>query len=145
MVPGPEGLVAIDVNSPQLTEVLDETGVPVPCQAASSAEHRQYQESGWDWEPGQAFAPDKLTPFDVRIRLTGGSKQLLPSSLSHITGYVFALYADDIVEVEVPFDPSAECVCPEVTPGLVFCVDTSHAAVSAAAQIPQNCGACVAI
>jgi hypothetical protein len=122
-VVAPEGLVTIDVNSPQIMEALDEAGTPVDCQAAYPAEHRQYQKSGWYWAVGTTFAPPKLTPFEVRIRLTGSSGQPIPSALSRVTGYIYALYADKVVEVDLPFDPNAPCLYPEMTPGLVFCVD----------------------
>jgi hypothetical protein len=122
-VVGPEGLVTIDVNSPQIIEAMDEAGTPIECHAAYSAEDRKYQESGWWWVPGATFAPGKLTPFEVRIRLTGGSGQPIPSALSRVTGYIYALYADNIVEIDLPFDPNTPCLYPAMTPGLAFCVN----------------------
>ena len=51
------------------------------------------------------------------------ASQRVPSSISRLTGYIYALYADRVVNVDIPFDPNVGCVERENVPGLVLCVD----------------------
>jgi hypothetical protein len=118
----PAGLVTIDTASPTVCEVFEESGNPVSQQTSQPSSDRRY-ELDWDYYEGRAYLLDELQPFDVTVPLAGDSGQPLPGSISLLKGYIYALYAEDAIEVDVPFDPNAGCVEPEAAPDLMVCVD----------------------
>lgn len=119
----PDGLVTIDVDSAQVVEVLDEYGKVVDCRPIDFSEERRYQESGWFWDDDRVYAPEKMQPFDVAIKLPGGRDGHAPPFISQLTGYIYALYGDAVIGVDIPLDPDANCVEHEMAPDLRICID----------------------
>lgn len=118
-----DGLVIVDVNGPQLCEVVDGDGRAIECRSGQSDVVRRYHESGWYWDrEGHAYT-DILKPFPVKIQLTGGIEQHVPTSISLLQGYIYAIYADEILKVDVPFDPNQGWIDVEGAPGLSLLVD----------------------
>jgi hypothetical protein len=59
----------------------------------------------------------------MTIQLPTDPNGSLPSSISAVGGYIYALYADEIIKVDVPFDPNYGCQEAEAAPDLMICVD----------------------
>jgi len=117
--------VTFDVNAVGIWEVLDEGGHAVEFQSTQMACDRAYQEYGWYWDEGRVYTPREWFPFTMRIQLSTDPNSSLPSSISAVGGYIYALYADEIINVDVPFDPNCGCVETEAAPDLLICVDPS--------------------
>ncbi|MEN6336334.1 MAG: hypothetical protein ABFE01_18930, partial [Phycisphaerales bacterium] len=118
-------LVIIDVNGPQVCEVVDGEGRTVECRNGQSDVMRCYQDVGWIWDQDREDRAYTTTPksFGVKVHLAGGPKQRMPSSISRLEGYIYATYAEDIIEVDVPFDPNSGWLDVEAAPDLTILVD----------------------
>jgi hypothetical protein len=118
-----KGLVILDMNSPGIIQVLDQRGNPVEYQAARSDQTRRYDSRSWYWNNSGAVITTPLGPFDVAFRLSADPRQSAPSSLSQVQGYIYAIYADGVVGLDVPFDPNYGWHQAPAVPGLMACVD----------------------
>ena len=120
-----EGVVSIDVNDPAIIEVLDRDGNAVQYQANQSSSARCYQGLGWRSSlEGGKLIPQYWHPFTLTLRLSDDPNQPVPSSLTLLKGYVYVLYADDVISFDVPFDPNSGCHEMETAPDLQVCVDS---------------------
>jgi len=119
-----DGLVIVDIATPQICEVVDGEGEIVECQSAQSDLWRCYDDFGWGWDQdGRARIGYPLKPFPVKIRLTDDPEQGAPTSISSLQAYIYAVYAEDIIKVDVPFDPNAGWLDIEAVPDLTILVD----------------------
>ena len=118
-----EGLVIIDVNGPQIYEVIDGEGRTVECQNAQSDLVRRYQDYGWYWDREGRAGTSVPKAFSVKGHLTGGPKQRMPSSIARLQGYIYAVYADAVIKVDVPFDPNSGWLDVETARDLTVLVD----------------------
>ena len=119
-----KGLVIVDMSGPQISEVIDGNGRQVVCQSGQSDLIRGYDDLGWYWDgEGRAATANKLSPFTVKVRLADDPKQHMPSSISRLQAYIYALYADAIIRVDLPFDPNMGWLDTEAAPDLTLLVD----------------------
>lgn len=119
-----DGLVIVDVNGPQIFEVIDGDGRAVEFQNAQSDAVRCYQDSSWHWdEEGHAGTETLKKPFPVKFRLAEDPQQQAPSMISLLQAYVYAVYADDLITVDVPFDPNSGWRDAAEAPDLAVLVD----------------------
>jgi hypothetical protein len=116
-------LVIVDMNSIGIREVLDQDGNATQYQPVQSDQTRRYDHLNWHWDQGGTWLGLPLQPLNVMFRLTSNPKQPLPSSISQLTGYVYAIYADDVIKVDIPFDPDYGWHEAKVVPDLMLCVD----------------------
>ena len=116
-------LVIVDMNSVGIREVLDQDGNATPYQAVQSDQTRRYDNRNWHWDDGGTWLGVPLEPLNVRVRLSSDPKQPMVSSISQVTGYIYGVYADDVVKVDIPFDPNYGWHEAKAVPDLVLCVD----------------------
>ncbi|NLZ04331.1 MAG: hypothetical protein GXY19_04080 [Phycisphaerae bacterium] len=115
--------ITLDVNTVGVWELLDNDGRALECENAQTGGRRAYQEYGWYWHQGFTYTPQKWFPFTMTIQLSTDPNNTLPSSIAVVGGYIYALCADDVIDVDVPFDPNYGCQETEAVPDLVICVD----------------------
>jgi len=118
-----EGLVIIDVDRPQVYKVIGGEGRTVEWQSTQSDTVRCYQDFGWHWDNEGHAGTNTPKPFSVEVQLIGDSTQRTPSSISHLEGYMYAIYAQHIIKVDVPFDPNSGWLDVEAAPNLTVLVD----------------------
>jgi hypothetical protein len=112
-------LVGMQVSDPDVLQVVDGDGndatwTPLPVRPI-----RQYQELKYVWAtPRNPFATPEpvLQPYDVSVSFCVDPNQELPSSLSLFQWCAYAMYAEDVVEIDVPFEASDDWL--EVAPGV---------------------------
>lgn len=120
-----KGLVALDLESPGVCEVLDQNGDALGFEPMQSDQSRRYDFQHLSWE-GKIWNSLRFEQvISVKIRLS--STPVPPSicSIGHIEGYIYAVYADDIVEIDIPFDPNAGWNEFEPVPDLIFRIDST--------------------
>ncbi len=116
-------LATIDISSVGIWEVLDENGQVLGVPTTEASYLRAYEEYDWDWDKmGVSSMPQKWLPFTITFELSPDPNGALPSSISSVGGYIYALFADTILNVDVPFDPNFGCLDVEESPDLVICV-----------------------
>jgi hypothetical protein len=118
-----KGLIILDVNCPGIRQVLDRDGKSVQYQVVQSDQTRCYDHRNWHWDQGGTWLGEPLQPFNVMVRLASDPKQSVASSISQLTGYIYAVYADDVIKVDIPFDPNYGWHEAKTIPDLMFCVD----------------------
>ncbi len=96
-------LIAMYVDEPQILYVADGTGAPVKWTAQQTQSARAYQRVKWGYVWEATRPVKKLQPSALNVHVELASNQPVPSSLSTIHGYVYAIYADEVIEVDVPF------------------------------------------
>lgn len=117
------GLVIIDVNTPQVCELLDQGGDPVQYQNAQSDQYRCYRDRKWYWPwESQAVATEPLC-CSVKVHVCADANQSMPTTISVLKGYLWAIYADAVICVAVPFDPNCGSIETEAAPDFTFTVD----------------------
>ncbi len=92
-------LVAMHIEDPVIFAVRDADGNDVALELAPPQRVRQYEELKY-------FYP-KVYPFDLSVRVHPAADQVLPSELSSLQGYVHAMYAEDVIKVDVPLVQTA--------------------------------------
>jgi len=120
-------LIGIDANCPVAFEVLGGDGDVLPLAAAPQAGGRRYQELDYYfpvWDPSRETWLQRAKPCEFLLCLNLDPNQPAPSSLSLLRGYVYVLYAEDIIEVNVPFEASDEII--EATPDLEIVVSKAQ-------------------
>jgi len=120
-------LVILDTNSPGILEVLDQNGNPVECQAVGSNQTRRYDNRRWYWDETGTYLAGAPEHFNLAARLSSDSKQSLASSISQLEGYVYAIYADEVIRVDIPFDPNYGWHQTQAVPDLMLRVDPTTA------------------
>jgi len=122
-----KGLATIDVNRPEVIEVLDENGEAVRRVPEQLYPVRCYEENGWLWNSEGAYALRQWHPGAVVLRLPTDSNHAVPSSISRVTGCIHAIYGE-VIKVDVPFDArGGDWLEFKDAPDLSFRVDSSTA------------------
>ena len=117
------GSVILDTNGPGIREVLDQDGNPVECETVESDQSRRYDARNWYWGQGWSRRTTGLQPFKVALRLSSDPTQTLPSSISELAGFIYAIYADDVIKVDIPFDPNGGWTEAKADSDLILRVD----------------------
>jgi hypothetical protein len=107
-------LVALDVIDLGIMRLRDENDKDVQFLRNQYQFVRQYQPVRWDYSGDPIRATLLPCGFTLLIRLD--PNQPVPSSLSRVEGYIYALYAEDEIKVDVPFGPQRDWV--DAAPGL---------------------------
>ena len=118
--------VAVNVEPPTILGLWDADGLPVNVQASDSEGDRFYEEVRWASVTENRRSVMKLLPSGLVFDLVLDSNQPTPAFLSRIEGYGYALYAEEVVEADVPFELSGQyidaargfdiSVCPTMPP-----------------------------
>jgi len=116
-----EGLVSFEQEQPRVLSVSDGRGNAVPCQFARGATGRWYRNNVWPLDVGPLGLG--AGSFTVRLYLADNPKEPVPPLLTELKGYIYFLYADDVLLVDVPFDPNGGWREFEAAPDLQICVD----------------------
>jgi len=116
-----KGLVGMAAEYPRILEVLDGNGKSIQRIPDAAEAVRQHTEVRYvNVLENYAFV-SKLKPSEVPIRLHLAPNSEAPSVLSRVHGYVYALYAEKVIKVDVPFEPVGRWV--EVSPDLEILVN----------------------
>lgn len=116
-----EGLVTIEWERLWTLSVSDAHGNAVPCQFAQWPSGRWYENHAWRLDSG-AHASWSC-PFDLTLRFPASPDEPVPSSLGEIVGYVYVLCADEVLFLDIPFDPNGGWHEPQAAPDLELCID----------------------
>lgn len=109
----------MQVSDPNVLEVVNGDGSDVRWTPLPARPIRQYQDLEYAWGVPQPPAPRPqlvLQPYDVSVFFCVDLSQDLSSSLSLFQWCAYAMYAEDVIEVDVPFAPSDDWL--EVMPGV---------------------------
>jgi hypothetical protein len=114
----PNGLVAFDASPPKMLSAADTGGNSMTIEANTNTDWRWFGTTSlYSYMPVEA--PMKWAePRDLTICLQFSPCQAVPGSLSSLEWYNYALYADKVIEVKVPFHASDEWIQTET--GLQF-------------------------
>ncbi|MDI6450232.1 hypothetical protein [Anaerobaca lacustris] len=121
-MPDVNDLMAVAVDSPVVFSVIDACGAPVAWQGAEPSHVRRYARvSIQGIQEAYTFLRQMMPPgFSLELPL--GTSQVVPPAVVSIEGYIWALYADRTIEVDIPFEPNG-WVESEQHPGLMISVD----------------------
>ena len=117
-----EGLVTIESDRPRIVRVLDGHGNALRYQFEQWPAARWYEDKGWQWHSG-ARGPWGWHPFTLTLRLPDDPNEPVPSSVAVVEAYVYVLLADNIISLDIPFDPNGGWYEPEAARDLQICVD----------------------
>ncbi len=115
-----EGWVTIEWERLWTLSVSDAHGNTVPCQFGQWS-GRWYENNVWCLDSGAHASWS--TPFDLTLRFPATPDEPLPSSLGQIVGYVYIVLADDVLFLDIPFDPDGGWHELEAAPNLQICLD----------------------
>ncbi len=96
-------LVAMYVERPQILSVVDGLGRPVQCVPQGTSGVRAYERVEWRSVSEGGHLVSKLQPSTLTVHLELEPNQPLPLMLSAVRGQVCAVYAEDVIEADVPF------------------------------------------
>lgn len=116
-------LVGMQVVDPDVLQVVDSDGNDVAWAPLPWRPVRQYQELRYEWPvPRNPFEAPKpvLQPYDVTVSFCVDPDQRPISALSLFHWCAYAVYAEDVIEVDVPFEASDDWL--EVAPGIQITV-----------------------
>ena len=116
-------LLSLDVRNPVVVGVIDQDDGSIEWQAAAAGDRREYHRVGVESVSEGCLLVDRLLPSDLTIELRLDPNRPTPSSLSLVEGYLYGLYVDSIVKVDIPYDPDGGWIEPEVVPDMMLCVD----------------------
>jgi hypothetical protein len=116
-------LLAVDVSGPVVFGLLDHHGNPVQWLGDPPGNTRDYHKVGMEITVEGASHIDRMMPCATSVELPLDPSRPLPSSLSSVKGYLYALYVDEIIEVDIPYDPNGGWVDSATAPDLMLCVD----------------------
>ncbi len=116
-----EGLVSFEQEQPRVLSVSDGQGNAAPCQFARGATGRWYRNNVWPLDVGPLGLG--VGSFTLRMFLVDNPKEPVPSLLTELKGHIYFLYAEDVLLVDVPFDPNGGWREFEAAPDLQICVD----------------------
>lgn len=94
-------LVAMCIATPVAFAAIDEEGNDVELEGVPT-DLRLYEELRLSEVP--VF---RVYPFTLSIRVQFADGQVLPSTLSSLRGYIYAMYAEETIKVAVPFVETA--------------------------------------
>jgi hypothetical protein len=117
-----EGLVTIESDRPRIVKISDGHGNAAPCQFEQGSAARWYDDRGWQWHSGPQ-GPWGWCPFNLTLRLPDDPNEPVPSSLAALEAYVYVLLADNVISLDIPFDPNGGWHELEAAPDLQICVD----------------------
>ncbi len=112
-------LVGMQVNDPTVLQVIGSDGNDVAWTPPPIRPPRQYQELKYEWVLAQRLPPEPesvLQPYDVSVSFCVDPNHKPLSSLPLLQWHASALYAEDVIEVDVPFAASDDWL--EVAPGV---------------------------
>ncbi len=112
-------LVGMQVVDPEVLQAVDSDGNDVPWSPLPFGPYARYQPLRYEYpiprDPSETPQP-VLQPYDVSISLCLDPARALPPALSLLQWSVQAVYAEEVIEVDVPF--AAADTWLEVAPGL---------------------------
>ncbi len=102
-------LAALYVKVPEVIDVTDETGSQVQCVSQEPPSKRFYQRliSDYKWAGKRVREPKS---WSLTISMELDPNQPFPSLLSVVRGYICAIYAEDVIEIDVPFVQTASTI-----------------------------------
>ncbi len=121
-----EGLLALDVDNPVVFAVLNAHGGHMAWQGNPLDDLRQYHRVGIETVHVDGSLVDKFMPVGTVIELQLDPNHAPPSSIASIKGYLHGLYVDDVIEVDVPYDPNGGWVEPHADADLLILVDPAN-------------------
>ena len=107
-------LVGMHVSDPCVFQVVDSDGKNVRWEPRLSYHTRQYQEPRYisalsvDLQTGTPMPVWQLQPYDASVSFSLDPNQPQVFSLSSLECYVHALYAEDVIALDIPFEASAQ-------------------------------------
>jgi hypothetical protein len=116
-----EGLVTIEWERPWTLSVSDAHGNAVPYEFEQWPAGRWYETNGWRLNSGSHASWS--CPFALTLRFPENPDEPVPSSLGELVGYVYVLFADDVLFLDIPFDPDGGWHELEAAPDLELCID----------------------
>lgn len=112
-------LVGMQVVDPDVLQAVDSDGNDVSWAPLPSRPLRQYQQLKYEWpdprDPSEPLRP-VLQPYDVSVSFCLDPTQELPSALSLFQWSAQAVYAEEVIEVDVPFAKTDDWL--QVAPGV---------------------------
>jgi len=117
-----DGLVTIERDRPRIVKVSDGHGNAVACQFERWSAARWYEDRSWQWR-SRPQGPWGWCPLTLTLQLPDDPNIPPPSSLSILEAYVYVLCADDVISLDIPFDPNAGWYQPAAVPDLQICID----------------------
>lgn len=120
-----DGLITIDVNRPEVSEVYDGDGRIVEHVHDPVLPVRRYEEAGWQWDSGLVYTLEKWHPGKLVLRLPIDPNHPVPASISRLVAFIHVIYGE-VIEVDVPFDTrGGGWLSFNNVPDLLFRVDSS--------------------
>ncbi|MHC4511213.1 MAG: hypothetical protein ACYTAO_20075, partial [Planctomycetota bacterium] len=116
-------LVGMAVNHCRILELLHGDGKSVRRVSDPSDSIRQYVEVKYVQVVEEWHMVYKLQPSEMTIQLYLDPNDAVPSVLSEVKGYVYALYAEDVIEIDIPFEPVGQWI--DVAPDLEIQVEAT--------------------
>jgi len=102
-------LVGVDTTCLGIVSVRDENNDEVRCLSREYRFLHRYEQVRWGYAGGNSFR-DTLLPSAFAFIMELAPDQPAPSLLSRVEGYIYALYAEDTIEVNVPFGPPRDWI-----------------------------------
>lgn len=112
-------LVGMQVVDPDVLQAVDRDGNDLAWAPLPWRPFRQYQELKYEWPvPRDPYGPPRpvLQPYDVSVAFCVDASQELSPSLSLFQWSAQTVYAEDVIEVDVPFGGTDDWL--EVAPGI---------------------------
>ena len=107
-------LVGMHVSDPCVFQIVDSDSKDVRWEPRLSYDTRQYQEPRYisglsaDRQTGTPIPVRQLQPYDASVSFCLDPNQPQVSSLSSLEWYVHALYVEDVIILDIPFEASAQ-------------------------------------
>ena len=117
------GLIGADLNHPVILNATDVSGSSVALLPTEVDWHR-YEGRGYTSYSSRPFGA--RIPPGVLVELRLDPHQNVPSSLSSVKWYVQALYTENVIRVDVPFEASEEWIEAETMPDLEVRIDRAE-------------------
>lgn len=116
-------LLAVDVNDPVIFAVTDDNQSALQYQADPLDDTRKYHRVGMETFYAGNSRIDKLMPSGATVEVRFDPNHPMPTSVSLIKGYLYALFVDKIITVDIPYDPDRGWLTSETAPDLMFCME----------------------
>jgi hypothetical protein len=116
-----EELVAFEPELPWILSVSDRHGNDVRCQFEQWPAGRWYKIDAWPLNSGPQGP--WVSRFTLTLRFSDNPNEPVPASLAELQGYVYVVLADDVLFLDIPFDPNSGWHETEAAPDLQICID----------------------